>query len=202
MGMPWVCQAARLLGCLVIDAIIPTYIFPQTGLTCMGFVLLWTGRMPGPHDFASVSGLACLGISFSPSSPSALWALWAAWFYTCLPCPSMLCVCTLGRMISQTVYCWVSLSVEQADTLGTKQFLLPSTCFPLFCLMGADNFSFVPPTCISLVFCFCPCAVLRAVKKNLSITCPTFIPLLYAVFSAGYLLLFWVNAGICFLGPG
>ena len=40
MGMPWVCQAARLLGCLVIDAIIPTYIFPQTGLTCMGFVLL------------------------------------------------------------------------------------------------------------------------------------------------------------------
>ena len=31
--------------------------------TCMGFLLLSKGRIPGPHDFASVSGLASQPVS-------------------------------------------------------------------------------------------------------------------------------------------
>ena len=67
-------------------------IIPQTGLTVMGFLLPSKGCIPGPHDFASVSGLAshsgCLGPhEFTLVSPTCLplCVPWAAWVYTCLP---------------------------------------------------------------------------------------------------------------------
>ena len=82
--------------------------FPNR-LTCMGFLLLSKGCIPGPHDFASVSGLAshsrCVGphefALVPPLSPTLralgrmnlylsppclpLWVPWAAWVYTCVP---------------------------------------------------------------------------------------------------------------------
>ena len=66
-GLSWVCHGyARLLGCLVIDAIIPTYIFPQTGLT------LW-----GSYSFERA---ACLGRMILLLSPGL-----RAWAYPFLP---------------------------------------------------------------------------------------------------------------------
>ena len=53
--------------------------------TYMGFLLLWKGCIPGPQDFASVSGLALL-----VCSPTTVWVLWAAWLFTCLPLVSRL----------------------------------------------------------------------------------------------------------------
>ena len=53
--------------------------------TCMGFLLLWKGCIPGPQDFDSVSRFPLL-----VCSPTTVWLLWAAWLFTCLPLVSRL----------------------------------------------------------------------------------------------------------------
>ena len=69
------------------------FLFSPNRLTCMGFVLLSKGCIPGPHDFASVSGLAshswCLGphevTLVSPFTP-ALHALGRMSLHVSPPC--------------------------------------------------------------------------------------------------------------------
>ena len=54
--------AAHIVPIYVVQVILS---FSPNRFTCMGFLLLSKGCIPGPHDFASVSGLAshsgCLG---------------------------------------------------------------------------------------------------------------------------------------------
>ena len=71
-----------------------------------GFLLLWKGCVPGPHDFGSVPKLAFLG----------LWVLWAAWFYTCL---------LLVSHLSHTVF------LCAVGALGCTILHLSLTCLPL-----------------------------------------------------------------------
>ena len=122
--------------------------FPNR-LTCMGFLLLSKGCIPGPHDFASVSGLAshsgCLGphefTLVSPLSPTLralgrmslhlsppclpLWVPWAAWVYTCLPL------------------------VSHSGCLGPHEFTLVSPLSPTLGALGRMSLHLSPP-CLPL----------------------------------------------------
>ena len=92
------------LPAMAIQGFFFAHFLPKTGLPVWGsymFLLLWKGCIPGPHDFASVSGF-----TFLVCSPTTLWVPGCsgppgrtllhltclplvshspAWFYTCLP---------------------------------------------------------------------------------------------------------------------
>ena len=61
----------------------------QSQLSVLGYLYGFLTPVKGLHDFASISGLAFLGVAFLPvHSPRMLWVIGAAWFYTCLPLAS------------------------------------------------------------------------------------------------------------------
>ena len=123
--------------------------FSPSRLTCMGFLLLSKGCIPGPHDFASVAGFAshseCLGprefTLVSPLSPTLsalgrmslhlsppclpIWVPWAAWVYTCLPL------------------------VSHSGCLGPHEFILVSPLSPTLGSLGRMSLHLSPP-CLPL----------------------------------------------------
>ena len=61
----------------------------QSQLSVLGYLYGFLTPVKGLHDFASISGLAFLGVAFLPvHSPRMLWVIGAAWFYSCLPLAS------------------------------------------------------------------------------------------------------------------
>ena len=61
----------------------------QSQLNVLSYLYGFLTPVKGLHDFASISGLAFLGVAFLPvHSPRMLWVIGAAWFYTCLPLAS------------------------------------------------------------------------------------------------------------------
>ena len=124
----------------------------------MGFLLLSKGCIPGPHDFAFVSGLAshsgCLGPrEFTLVSDTCLplwvpwaawvytclplWVSWAAWVYTCLPLVSHTCLPhlsptlgVLGRMILHLFPTCLPHLSPTLGALGRMNLHLSSTCLP------------------------------------------------------------------------
>ena len=94
MGMGW--MPLDLVKLMVVGWSAPS--FSPNRFTCMGFLLLSKGCNPGPHDFASVSGLAshsgCLGpheftpvfhLSFTIVCHSGCLGPHEFTVYTCLP---------------------------------------------------------------------------------------------------------------------
>ena len=61
----------------------------QSQLSVLGYRYGFLTPVKWLHDFASISGLAFLGVAFLPvHSPRMLWVIGAAWFYSCLPLAS------------------------------------------------------------------------------------------------------------------
>ena len=104
----------------------------------MGFLLLSKGCIQGPHDLASVSGLASQYRCLVSHTCLPFGILWALWIYTCLPLVSH--SGCLGphefTLVSQT--CLPQLSVTlvfHSGCLGLHEFTLVShICVPLWVL--------------------------------------------------------------------
>ena len=116
--------------------------------TCMGFLLLSKGCIPGPHDFASVSGLAshsgCLGPhEFTPVCHSGGLGPHEFTAYTCLPHSS-------PTLVFHTC---LPLWVSWAAWLYTCLPLVSHTCLALWVPWAAWVYTclpFVSHTCLRL----------------------------------------------------
>ena len=117
---------------------------PPNRFTCMGFLLLSKGCIPGPHDFASVSGLAshsgCLGpheftpvfhLSFTLVCHFGCLGPHEFTVHTCLPHLSRT-LGALGRMsLHLSSICLPHLS-PTLGALGRMSLHLSPTCLPLW----------------------------------------------------------------------
>ena len=115
---------------------------PPNRFTCMGFLLLSKGCIPGPHDFASVSGLAshsgCLGpheftpvfhLSFTLVCHFGCLGPHEFTVHTCLPHLSRT-LGALGRMsLHLSSICLPHLS-PTLGALGRMSLHLSPTCLP------------------------------------------------------------------------